>query len=267
MKNPHNLSLVFSLAMGFLALVLWRSLYLPGVNAALLPIFALGLWSISTEFFNRKLFSIAAWTSTIIIGFFIAIYHPEGFEYPMIWQTQQLYPGGSEFSLRLNTSKALGGYLVIVTLLFPLSRVNPMPFLRSSCLAIGAALSVALIAHLGFNLGWEFKLANGIAYFVMVNLFISVISEEAFFRLLLQEQLEKILPSSQLKPWIAVLFTSVLFAFAHTTEITPSFVLYFIAGSANAIVFSYTKRFSMAILTHFTVNIIHFIFLTYPLAI
>lgn len=200
----------------------------------------------------------------------MAIYRPAGFDYPLLWNPGALYEGGSPYSLYVNLSKAVGGYLVILWLWLGMRRfeTNPpaaRPIWEQLALVAAGAGSILFIAYAFFGVGFQPKLPEGILYFVLVNLLVTVVSEEAFFRLLLQAQIERFFNSRTVGISIAVAVSSVLFALAHSGATGPVFFLFLFAGFVYAAVYARTRSLLASIATHFGVNIVHITLLEYPL--
>ena len=94
---------------------------------------------------------------------------------------------------------------------------------------------------------------------------VTVIAEEMFFRVLIQEQIAAFLNYSTGGLILGAACATALFAIAHTTQIGAAFFLFLIAGAAYSGVYLLTNRISMAIWVHFVTNAGHFILLAYPL--
>ncbi len=242
---------------------------IPLLNGALLAPFALGLFLLSGPISNRALLALAL-CLTVVLGFFIAIYRPGGFSYPLVWRTDSLYPGGDKWILYANLSKGLGGYLVLLWLGHihhkepPNLGRNVFPSIKDWLLAICAALFILGVGYLFFGISWQPKMVSGLLPFILVNLFVTVLAEEAFFRLLLQDQIMRF-SRGILGILASVAIVSLLFAFSHSGAIGSAFFLYLTAGTLYALVYTATRRLTVSIGTHFGVNIAHFIFLEYPL--
>lgn len=254
------------LAAIFLVAVGW----LPLLNATLLLLFVLGLYGLTAIPNSRRVLLATVLVPTFLVGFLIAIYRPSGFDYPLVWSPGPLYEGGTPYSLYANLSKAIGGCLVIIWLWFGmrpaeqnLSSVRPQ--WEQWALVVAGACSIVFIAYAFFGVGLEPKWPDGILYFVGVNLLVTVLSEEAFFRLLLQRQIERFFSSRTIGISIAVAVSSVLFALAHSGATGAVFFLFLFAGFVYAAVYARTRSLTASIATHFGVNFVHIMLLEYPL--
>ena len=103
--------------------------------------------------------------------------------------------------------------------------------------------------------------------FIVCNVFFTVIPEEAFFRGLLQQPLQNRFGKTL---WIIPLM-AVLFALVHIppTHIDPIkfYAVIGLAGACYAWAYRIRDRIELSIASHTLLNTIHFIFLTYPLAL
>jgi membrane protease YdiL (CAAX protease family) len=246
--------------------------YLSLFSVVLLLPFIGGLYGLMVIPDHRRLALAAVLLPTILAGLCLAIYRPSGFEYPLIWNPGPLYEGGSPFALYVNLSKAVGGYLMIIWLMPELpSQVKallhaPPARIAMNAMTVVLAISLVLVAAAAlFDVGWQTKLPDGILYFVTVNLLVTVVSEEAFFRLLIQRQVMRFFQSKRLGISVGLGFATVLFAIAHSGAKGPLFILFLLAGFVYAAVYARTKSLLASIAAHFGVNFAHILLLEYPL--
>ncbi|MBU2884414.1 CPBP family intramembrane metalloprotease [Gilvimarinus agarilyticus] len=221
-------------------------------------LFALTAWHPSPDYRWHRPGKVGLWLFGLALGFFIALYRPEGFHYPLLYHFISL-----DFTLYANLGKGLAGILVI-TWLWPVTgRAKSLSL--SLVLALLAAIIILAAAYI-LGVAWQVKLPAGIVWFLLINIGITVLAEEAFFRLQLQQQLTQLWGDGRLAIGVAAIVSVIFFALAHLPPDHPYFALYVLAGSLYCAVFTYTRRFAMAVITHATVNIGHFIFLAYPLS-
>ncbi|WP_020406830.1 CPBP family intramembrane glutamic endopeptidase [Hahella ganghwensis] len=212
---------------------------------------------------EKPLIKHLAWIFTILLGFFTATYRPSDFSYPLVWD---FTGSGIEFQLHINTAKTICGYLILIWFLQSASKFRlslHSAFTLSVCSAVLVILSLAAINGVAFLP----KLPGGIILFAIVNLFTTVVAEEAFFRLLIQKKVSELFQREMTGTVVSILVASTIFAFAHVPKPSLAFLTFFIAGAVYATVYRVTNRFSMALVCHFTVNIIHFSLFEYPLVI
>lgn len=255
LKQP---SVILSAGLISIAAIIAFVNWLPLVLLMLLPLFAAGLYRVAQH--KSGWLDGVLWVATLLLGFFIAIYRPAGFSYPPIWQFESL----SNFTLYLNSAKAIGGYLVLVWLIRARAQ-SPSLALLPSLLIACAGIALVISAGMGCGLAFAPKLPEGFVYFILLNLLVTVVAEEAFFRLLLQNRLVHMMGNSRAAILAALGITALIFALAHTTIIGPAFFLFLFAGFVYGLVYTITKRFSMALVVHFGTNLSHFLLLEYPL--
>lgn len=247
--------------------------YLPAVAAVLVLLLAvmLRLYTYCLKA-NKFLGLYLAWTTAIILGVIVGLYRPSGFNYPLVFKVNALYEDGLPFSLYINIAKLFAAYLIIYFLisLRPVSRIFIRTAWHQYALAISLGALIVLIAGGALNLQFHLKPLKYIVMFGLVNLFVTCVAEEAFMRLLLQAQLQRFM-SSKLKSvfWleaIPLLIATLIFVAVHLPASTSGILVFGFAGLVYGLVYILTKNLWACVLVHFTVNIIHFSLLTYPLA-
>lgn len=96
------------------------------------------------------------------------------------------------------------------------------------------------------------------------NLFITCLSEEAFFRGFVQKHLQRLLIKHKHGAVISLLSAAVLFGLVHYGGGVKYIILAVLAGIGYGFAYQKTTAIEASILTHFSVNLAHFIFFTYP---
>jgi membrane protease YdiL (CAAX protease family) len=89
-------------------------------------------------------------------------------------------------------------------------------------------------------------------------------AEEAFFRGFIQKNLSLMMKKIQHGDYLALLIAAVLFGLAHYPGGIKYVILATVAGLGYVWVYLTTKRIEGSILTHFGLNLTHFLFFTYP---
>lgn len=165
---------------------------------------------------------------------------------------------GNLISAGFNPGKAA---IAAGVLAFMLRRGN---WLRGSDLRY-VLLAIAVPSLCGLALfGVSPKLAPVIVAAVSINILVVAISEEAFFRWILQRGGEELLPGAR---WVVALLVTVLFTFLHTgwAASTPALVVVAVAGLAYACLWMRTRSFWACVLAHGGINSVHMLLLPYPL--
>lgn len=100
---------------------------------------------------------------------------------------------------------------------------------------------------------------------LLSNLFFVAISEEAYFRGFIQEEIYKYCGKGAKGSMIAVIATSIIFALYHLkwTSSLPILIFTGIAGLLYGSIYQYTKAIESSIFCHFALNFVHMFFFTY----
>ncbi|MFZ6757917.1 CPBP family intramembrane glutamic endopeptidase [Undibacterium sp. Ji50W] len=209
---------------------------------------------------------------TIVLALAISIHKWPGFTNIPITIDEVLTPGAMPFTLYANLDKGLVG---LILLGFFCSRYQSVAELRQSLKDAWLPCVITVALTLGFSvlLGWtrpEISIKPHVGEFLFLNLFVTCIAEEAFFRGLLQQRLSDGLKRFRFGPQISLVAISILFGLAHfSSKIPPPWGLYTVliatvAGLGYGYVYQKTKRIELSIGLHFALNAIHFLAFTYP---
>lgn len=270
---PTKSNLYFFAPLFALLAILTATHFLPLICAFLVTAFTLVLSAYRYYSSNQKpLGMYITWLLAIVLGIGVGLYRPAGFNYPLVFSVSQLHEGGSPFSLYINIGKLLAGYVAVYLLMS--SDVKVKPYIQNRApqfaLAVGLGLFVVLFAYFALGLGFYLKSLEYIALFALVNLLVTCVAEEAFMRLLLQAQLHKFLSGKHTNAFwleaIPLLITTGIFALMHFSANVTVLGVFALAGFCYGLVYSLTKNVWACVAVHFTVNIVHFSLLTYPLA-
>lgn len=246
--------------------------FLPGSVMVLIALFALALVAFRKGLFHhRNLVTVPAWLLAVISGLAVGLYRPDGFNYPLIFSTEQLHEGGLPFALYVNIGKGLAGWLALLLLLPLVDRRNAV--VQGALSTVGLVLILTAIilitAVVLLDLALFTKPVGYLLPFGLVNLLITCVAEEAFMRLLFQLSLAlaftRLIPRQWPPQIIALLLTTGLFILTHSVASVELMVVFGLAGFCYGLVFLLTRNIYACIALHFLVNFMHFAFLTYPL--
>lgn len=211
------------------------------------------------------------WSLVVVLGLAIGLYRPDGFQFPVVFTHFRTWSGALvDFLLSVNTGKAFAGYVALWFLC--VYKVRPacsgVLSMRTGLVLVAGFCAIILtvaISTLGLSL--EPKGLADIARFALVNLLVTCVSEEVFMRLIFQVAILStvllLIRHRVLANLVALVCVSVLFLVTHSVgEAAHVFLL---AGFLYALIFTLTNRLSLAILLHFSVNVLHFSLFTYPL--
>lgn len=193
-----------------------------------------------------------------------------GFNNLLVFDKIKLSSDAAPYTMYLNLDKPFLGFILFtcftcfgftgyahqpnVKILFKAAAL-PLLTITSLCLGIG------FILHF---IAWEPKLPPNSWIWVLNNLLLVAICEEAFFRGYLQGIMGRKFFKEKYSP-IALFITAVLFGAAHTSGGPVLMLLAFVAGSGYGWAY-YKGGIFAAILAHFLFNVLHFFLFTYPMA-
>jgi membrane protease YdiL (CAAX protease family) len=129
------------------------------------------------------------------------------------------------------------------------------------------AVTVVVVLAVGIGIGYvrpAFKLSSATWAFLAVNLFFTVVAEEAFFRGFRQDRLAASLGRGFSGRWIAIALSALVFGLVHLGGGLIYSGLASLAGSGYAIAYARTQKIEIASATHFLLNAVHVIGFTYP---
>ncbi|HEY8507663.1 MAG TPA: CPBP family intramembrane glutamic endopeptidase [Steroidobacteraceae bacterium] len=203
----------------------------------------------------------------VVVALGLGMHVLPGFHNFLVVRGVVLTPGASPYTLYLNFDKATIGILIIGLLLPPLLRGarDWLNALRRALPVIVANLALVAVLSVSFGyIAFEPKWNPLFWIWAASNLFITCLSEEAFFRGFLQRGLERLLASRSGRQWIALAVASLLFGLAHFGGGLLYVVLATVAGAGYGLAYQRSGRLEMAMLAHFSLNAFHFLFFTYP---
>ncbi|MBG7622276.1 CPBP family intramembrane metalloprotease [Herbaspirillum sp. AP02] len=202
----------------------------------------------------------------IVLSLLLAMHRWPGFLNPLVLPRQAITPGALPFMLYANLDKGAAG-LLLLALLAPRchARKQWQTTLRRALLP--GLLTIVVVMLSGWLLGMvrpEAKWPPFAATFLAINLLLTVVAEEAFFRGLIQQRLQLVLHTLRGGQLLAVVVSAVLFGAAHLGGGMVYAALASVAGLGYAVVFQRSGRIEAAIAVHFALNAVHFLGFTYP---
>ena len=206
-------------------------------------------------------------TVAILVSVMLALHAGPGFHNPPVLRDVVLSPGAIPYSQYVNFDKGLAGVLMLGTL--GIARLGSVAGWRA---ALSQAAPIAFATVVAVTTA---SLALGFVRFdprwtpifwawAPINLLLTCVSEEAFFRAFLQREMARDLAGRRHGAAIAVGICALLFGIAHIAGGWRYVLLATIAGAGYGLAYQRSGRIEMAILTHFAVNATHFLLFTYP---
>lgn len=247
---------------GFLALALF---YLGGRIDALAGalLLLMILLTVAPKYALSERQRFAAALVLVVLALVAAVHRIPGVENLVLYRSIHISPGSGSFSIFANLDKGFAGLALLMMLYFWPKPVAERPLLGWSLVPVGALLVAVVGLFAGLKL--YYKLSEITLAFVTVNLLFTCIAEEAFFRGLLQTRLVAWFSArSPYGVFLGIACTGLLFGAVHLGAGLVFALLAAVAGIVYGLVYQLTGKISAAVLVHWLVNTIHFVFLTYP---
>lgn len=212
-------------------------------------------------------YGLIAFLGVLLIGLILGLHLAPGFNNYKYLDHIQLSEQSAPFSIWFNYDKSLFGLLALGIIFHEnLIRTWSEWVTMAKQLLPIIALGFPIIYCLGIALGYA-KIDLSITVFflpwALKNLFFTVIAEEILFRGLIQKELNTRL---QLKhsAAISIVIGGLLFGCAHYAGGLNYVLLSSVAGCLYGLAYHITGKIEAAILTHFLLNVGHFILFSYP---
>ncbi len=236
---------------------------------ALLSIAIIG--GLTYFFYQKKLSPIARvflFISIFAVTILIFLHKMPGFSNWQVYPEIKLSEKSASFPFWLNFDKPLIAFFLLLFAYSPLTKLaeykdiikKSFPFLLGLIVVLfvfGTALQYVVfdpkLPSFDVTFLWAIKM-----------LFFTALVEEFFFRFFIQNNVILVFKKFKHGQLIGLLLSSLLFGLFHFSGGISFVFLAFISGLIYGGVYLKTKRLESAILVHFVVNFMHFIFFSYP---
>ena len=215
---------------------------------------------------QRQYLRVICGAVTAVLALALAVHKLPGFNNAIVIDAVTISPGAAPYTQYANFDKGAVGLILLAFLCSRARSWNEFGGVLKQCLPM---LLVTLVAVLGFATAIgavrpDFKLSQLTMQFIAVNLFFTVVAEEAFFRGFLQQRLAASLARWRSGKWIALACSALLFGLVHLPGGAPYALLATIAGFGYAYAYHVTQRIEAPIFVHIALNAAHFIAFSYP---
>jgi membrane protease YdiL (CAAX protease family) len=169
----------------------------------------------------------------------------------------QLSTNSIPFNIFLNYDKAFMG-IALLLFLGPLNPAKLWTTLRDNWFIALGCIAVLLGSTLALSfVHFDFKISAAMPLWLLSNIFFVCMPEEVFFRGFIQKELSD-------RPLSALAVSSLLFGVYHAHFGAPMVLFGMLAGLFYGWIYWRSKRLEASIALHFLVNVLHFLFFTYP---
>jgi len=209
---------------------------------------------------------IAMYCAFIVLSMLLFLHRLPGFNNLLVFDKIRFSPDAAPFTMYLNLDKPFIGFILFSCFgsiwygnrpdTKTLLKAIALPLLVISTICLGTALLLHFVS-------WDPRLPPKAWIWMLNNLLLVAVCEEAFFRGYLQDIIGKQVFKGK-SPYLPLFITALLFGLAHTTGGPALMLLAFIAGIGYGWAY-YRGGILAAILTHFFFNVLHFFLFTYPM--
>ena len=203
-----------------------------------------------------------------ILALLLAFHAVPGFLNPILLSKIRFTPDALPYTMYANFDKASVGLMLLALICPRAQTIEDWRLLLRQTWPIFLA-TIAAVTTVGLALGYVRvapKLPSSTALWVVVNLLFVSVAEESFFRGFLQARLARLLTTKNVAAAqsVSLVTCAILFGLVHFSGGVMYIALATLASLGYGYAYLRTQRVEAAILTHFGVNFVHFLGLTYP---
>jgi membrane protease YdiL (CAAX protease family) len=218
---------------------------------------------------NHRILRIVAGVLVILMSAGMLVHVLPGFSNPKIISGIYLSPDAIPYTKYLDFDKTVAGVFILA---FGHNLIKEQKewfrVFRLMVPVISITMPVVMIMSLGIGyVHFDMKFPSIFFVWAWTNLFFTCMAEEAFFRGFLQKHLVKKLSEYPYGRITGMAIVSSLFGLAHYAGGIQYIILATVAGFGYGWSYERTGYIEAAILTHFLLNTLHFLFFTYPVLV
>lgn len=201
----------------------------------------------------------------IVLAVALSMHWMPGFNNLRVIGPERFTADAVPFTMYLNLDKPLVGFWLLLACPWIRPRHAPAASLKAGVAGVAGTTIVCLLLALALGLvRWEPKLPASTWLFMLNNVLLVTVTEEALFRGYLQGGLSHLLKRFAHADVIALCAAALVFGLAHLPGGWQWIVLATVAGIGYGLAYRY-GGLGAAILAHFGLNAAHFLFFTYPM--
>lgn len=211
------------------------------------------------------------WLKLLVHLFFIAMaaflmtHQVPGFGNWKLFDAIKFSRDSIPFTMYLNLDKPFLGWVILCCLGFGNGPMDLKKWLMNVGMSLLPCLAILMLGSLAAGyVAFDPKISVGIGWWIFNNLILVCVAEEAFFRRYIKGGLSQKLSAFKYGQVLAILIASMVFGLAHFQGGLIYVFLSTIAGIFYGTVFHFSRRIETSIFTHFGLNLVHFIFFSYP---
>lgn len=242
-----------------LGLAIFEQVLMPPAIVALIVIGFVAVYSGTHK--QPSAFSLPGEIILVVSAFALMLHTIPGFNNQLIESGVRAGPQSAPFTFYYNLDKALVPFILLACLPTLLKRPSKPPANGLWWLVLLMSMPLLLLlATFAGGLKVEPHLPEWLGSFMLANLFFVSLAEEALFRGYIQQRLSQLLGDKRALFIAALLFGSVHFS--------GGLLLVFfatLAGMIYGLAWLWSGRLWVSTLVHFSFNLLHLLFFTYPM--
>lgn len=259
-RPQHGLSLILAV-LGYAGALAFGKLQ--PIVLAPLALLTAAAWGVSPA--RPLAVRIAAHAVFAALAIALSLHLIPGFHNPLVIAPTRFTPDAVPFTMYLNLDKPLVGLWLLWVLPWIAPDVALSRALRTGAVAAVATAAVCLAGALALGMvGWAPKWPPSGWLWLVNNLLLVTLTEEALFRGYVQGGLTRALRAFTWGPWVALAIGAVLFGAAHAAGGWQWIVLGTVAGIGYGLAWRRGGLLASA-LAHAGLNVVHFGLFTYPM--
>jgi uncharacterized protein len=244
---------------------LWATKFINLIGLGLLCVAAIAMYVTTSTRAHAILRVVGGLVATVFIfGFSLKVF--PGFEQTHIAAPEFLGVSTIPFKANVSFAKCVMGLFVLYFWVKPEENWSDIrkKFVTASPFVVGIAVAIIVLAHLlGYKI--DIKWYDFSIYFILGNFCLSTLTEEAFFRAAMQQQLLVFLSKHSSRAGIiSLIFVSIFFGVLHLGGGVLYAFLATLSGLGYGWVYWRYQSLHAAIATHLLLNSLHFTLLAYP---
>ena len=251
----------------WLALSLTTAIFQGRVDVMGIPFFILlGLLFYFGEKSTKRPLQIISYLGFVVCLVLYYLYRPLPFFHPLPIFDQVRFSGDSSpYSLTFHFDLSFTAAIILSILGWGHPTGRPRPFFKTVTICLALCVGTLLLTGMGVGyVRFDPKLPKELMPWAFHNFFLTCVAEETIFRRCFQYKLVSILSFSKIGNVLALVLAALIFGLAHYKGGAVYMALAGIAGLFYGYAYQQTKRLEAPILVHFSLNLIHFIFFSYP---
>ncbi|SAK86209.1 abortive infection protein [Caballeronia fortuita] len=201
----------------------------------------------------------------IVLAVALSMHWVPGFHNLRVIDAQRLAGDAVPFTMYLNLDKPLIGFWLLLACPWIRPRYEAKASMKAGMASfVGTTIACLLLAVALGLVRWEPRWHSLTWLFMLNNLLLVTLTEEALFRGYLQGGLSRLLARFARGDLVALFIAAIAFGLAHFAGGWQWMVLASVAGVGYGLAYRF-GGLSAAILAHFGLNAVHFLFFTYPM--